>query len=337
MTHFLTKWPCVLASGILLMAGFQARAAQAEASADLPVQTTTQGPAQLQQLVAPIALYPDVLVAQVLAAATYPDEIVEADRWMDAHSGLTEKERAKGVDKESWDPAVKAVAAFPAVLGSMDKNLAWTSSLGDAYLNQQSDVMSAIQAMRQLARKAGTLQSTDQQKVNAKGRSIVIEPANTEVVYVPQYDPWMVYGGPIGPWPGWYGYPGLFWDGPGIGFGLGLDLGFFAGFGWGWNHWSADWDHRSIAYNHSTYISHSRSIVNRRAMAARSQQALRPGVVPGNADGFRGGAHPEPRSGAFGGFTHGGVARTLGARGRMSLGGVHGAAGGGVHGGGGRR
>src|SRR6202166_4638353 len=221
-----------------------------------------QSPQELQQLVAPIALYPDALVAQVLAASTYPTEIVEADRWMQNHSDLKGEELAGEVDKQPWDPSVKALAQFPSVLQNMDKNLSWTSSLGDAYANQQQDVMDAVQAMREQAHKNGRLESNEQEKVTTQGNTIVIEPANPEVVYVPQYDPWLVYGYPIVAYPGWYAEPGLFFAGVGIGFGIGFGVGFFGGFGWGWHHWGYDWHGRSVMYNHNTYVSHSRTIVN---------------------------------------------------------------------------
>src|SRR5437016_12196825 len=116
-----------------------------------------QTPQELQQLVAPIALYPDALVAQILAASTYPTEIVEADRWMQSHSNLKGEELAKEVDKQDWDLSVKAMTQFPSVLENMDKNISWTSSLGDAYANQQQDVTDPVQAMRQLAHQAGRL------------------------------------------------------------------------------------------------------------------------------------------------------------------------------------
>src|SRR5580700_11148977 len=112
---------------------------------------TAQTAQQLDQLVAPIALYPDSLVAQVLAASTFPDQIVEADRWVQANPGLKDQALADAVNNQPWDPSVKALCAFPSVLGNMDKNLSWTSSLGDAYYNQQQDVMNAIQVMRQKA------------------------------------------------------------------------------------------------------------------------------------------------------------------------------------------
>ena len=195
--------------------GFAAQTEQSTApppvqTAPPPVQAAQQTPEQLQQLVAPIALYPDALVAQILAAATYPDQIVEADRWLQQHDKLKGEELGKEVDKQPWDPSVKALVEFPSVLANMDKNLSWTSSLGDAYVNQQQQVMNAVQVMRDRAEKAGNLKSTSQEKVTDQGKTIVIEPAEPEIVYVPEYDPWLVYGEPIGIWPGWYSYPGLY-------------------------------------------------------------------------------------------------------------------------------
>src|SRR5437868_1099124 len=133
-----------------------------------PVQAAQQTPEQLQQLVAPIALYPDALVAQILAASTYPDQVVEADRWLQQHPDLKGEQLGQEVDKQPWDPSVKALTKFSSVLANMDKNLSWTSSLGDAYVNQQQDVMDAVQAMRQKAKAAGNLNSTSQEKVTEK-------------------------------------------------------------------------------------------------------------------------------------------------------------------------
>jgi hypothetical protein len=299
-------------------------------------------PQELQQLVAPIALYPDALVAQILAASTYPTEIVEADRWMQSHANLKGEELAKEVDKQPWDPSVKALAQFPSVLENMDKNLSWTSSLGDAYANQQQDVTDAVQMMRQQAHKAGHLNSNEQEKVTTQGNTIVIEPANPEVVYVPAYDPWLVYGEPIVAYPGWYPVPGIFLAGAGIGFGIGFGVGFFGGFGWGWHHWGCDWHGHRVIYNHNTYISHSRTIINRNNF---NHVNLNHGnfnhgnLSHGNA--FHGGgrssfhAQPGTRSGAFSGFDHGGNVRGFSSRGRSSFGG--GSHGGGFHGGGGGR
>src|SRR5216683_4754106 len=229
-----------------------------------PPQATQQSSEQLQELVAPIGLYPDALIAQILAAATYPDQIVEAEKWIQQNRNLQGDQLAQAVDKQSWDPSVKALTQFPAVLANMSQNLAWTSELGDAHLNQQQELSQAIQVMRKRAKQAGNLNTTTQEKVSSKGKTIAIEPASTDVVYVPQYDPWLGYGTPMAMFPGWYPYPGLFLDGPGITFGLGFGVGLFAGFGWGWHHWGYDWHHDGrVVYNHNTYISHSRTIVNR--------------------------------------------------------------------------
>ena len=231
--------------------------AQSEPAAS-PV--VTQSPEQLQQLVAPIALYPDELVAQVLGAATYPTEIVEADGWLQGHSNLKGQELAQAVDQQAWDPSVKALAQFPSVLANLDKNLSWTSSLGEAYVNQPQQVMDAVQEMRRQAQHAGNLKDTPQQKVKTEGQTIVIEPAEPDVVYIPQYDPWLVYGAAVPVWPGWYTYPGLYLSGPGFGFSFGFPIGFYGGFGWGWNRWGFDWGHRTRVFNHNTYISRQQDV-----------------------------------------------------------------------------
>jgi hypothetical protein len=183
--------------------------AQPPAQASTAPPYTQQTPDQIQQLVAPIALYPDSLVAQILAASTFPEQVVQADRWVQEHPDLKGEALGQAVDQQPWDPSVKALAAFPSVLGNMDKNLSWTSSLGDAYYNQQQDVMDAVQVMRQKAQQTGNLKTTPQQTVTTQGSTVVIQPAAPDVVYVPAYDPWLVYGYPIAPWPGWYPYPGI--------------------------------------------------------------------------------------------------------------------------------
>jgi hypothetical protein len=309
-------------------------AAQADQSATQPpVQAAKQTPEQLQQLVAPIALYPDALVAQILAAATYPDQVVEADRWLQQHPELKGEQLGKEVDKQPWDPSVKALTEFPSVLANMDKNLSWTSSLGDAYVNQEQAVMKAVQVLRDRAEKAGNLKSTSQEKVSKKGHDIVIEPADPEVVYVPEYDPWLIYGDPIGIWPDWYWYPGLFFDGPGFAFGLGFGIGFFGGFGWGWGHWGYDWHHHDVLFDHHAYVSHSRVFANREHFNRAG------GFHGGGARGFSSHGRDGMHSGAFSGFNHGGVARGFSSRGQSSFGGFHGGGfgGGGFHGGGGGR
>jgi uncharacterized membrane protein YgcG len=337
---------CLLLQFTAQAGGFGPAAGQA--GQESPAPAAQQSPQELQQLVAPIALYPDALVAQVLAASTYPTEIVEADRWMQNHSNLKGQELAGEVDKQSWDPSVKALTQFPSVLENMDKNLSWTSSLGDAYANQPQDVMDAVQAMRQQARKAGHLNSNEQENVTTQGNTIVIQPADPDVVYVPAYDPWLVFGDPIIAYPGWYPVPGIFYGGPGLYFGAGFGIGFFGGFGWGWNHWGWDWHGHRMIYNHDTYISHSRTIINRNNFNGRNSfnrgDAFRGSNPADRYSTFRGSmpSHGQAgmRSGAFSGFDHGGTVRGFSSRGQSSFGGgFHGGGfgGGGFHGGGGGR
>jgi len=305
-----------------------------------------QTPEELQQLVAPIALYPDALVSQIFAGATYPTQVVEADRWLQEHSDLKEQELASEVDKQPWDPSVKALAQFPSVLASMDKNLSWTSSLGDAYANQPQDVMDAVQVLRARAQKAGNLKSNQQVKVENQVQTIVIEPSDPQVVYVPTYDPWVVYGPPVVAWPGWFWYPGLYAPGPGISFGVGFGIGFFAGFGWGWHHWGCDWGHRTVIYNHETYISHSTMIINRNNFSRTTNNFNRTtnnynrrtnnfNHATNNFNRASAAPHTQSHTGAFGGFNHGGAVQGYSFRGRSSFGG--GFHGGGFHGGRGRR
>jgi len=303
---------------------------------------------QLQQLVAPIALYPDALVAQILAASTYPTQIVEAERWMQSHLNLKGEELAKEVDKQNWDPSVKAMTQFPSVLENMDKNLSWTSSLGEVYISQPQDVTDAVQVMRQQARTAGHLSSNEQERVTTQGNTIIIEPANPEVVYVPAYDPWLVYGAPIIAYPGWYPVPGIFWGGPGLSFGIGFGIGFFGGFGWGWHHWDYDWHGRRAFFDHHEWASHSHDFGHDGfhhgdfGHGDFGHSGFDHGNVGHGGFDHGGGFHgssaphfqPGTRSGAFSGFDHGGNVRGFSSRGRSSFGG--GSHGGGFHGGGGR-
>jgi len=341
----------LLACFVVFSSVTRANAAQSDQLAAQPeAQPAKLSAAQLLQLVAPIALYPDSLVAQMLAAATYPDQVVEADRWLQQNPELKGKQLAQEVDKQSWDPSVKALTAFPTVLANMDKNLSWTSSLGDVYNNQQQDVMKAVQVMRKRARKAGNLKTTPQVNVIEQGEAVVIVPADPSVVYVPIYDPWVVYGPPLVVWPGWYWYPGLYVPGPGIAFGIGFGIGFFSGFGWGWPHWEPDWYHHRVVFDHRTYFSHSRTFVNRNYYANRARGNFgRPGGFNGarrSGQGFHGAAPRDGfsalhnqgagRFGAFSGFDHGGTVRGFSFRGQSSFGGgfLGGFGGGGFHGGG---
>jgi uncharacterized membrane protein YgcG len=329
-----------------------------------------QTPEQLQQLVAPIALYPDSLVAQILAASTFPEQVVEADRWLQAHPDLQGDALGQAIDPQPWDPSVKALTAFPSVLGNMDKNLSWTSSLGDAFFNQQQDVMDAVQLMRQRAQAAGNLRSTSQQAVDQQDSTITIEPTSTEVVYVPAYDPWLVYGDPLVAWPGWYPYPGIWFGGPYLAFGVGFDIAFVGAFGWGWGQWGFDWRNRYPIYNHDRYYSRSNTFYNRNnyyrgggergvardvqqgVNASRTADAGRSGEDPRGPEATRGDSSTSRpfegtdaargyadardesavRSSAFSGYDHGGDVRSFSSRGSASFGG-----GGGPRGGGGAR
>lgn len=192
---------------------------------------------QLDQLVAPIALYPDPLLAQVLMASTYPLDVVEAARWADAHKGVTGAALTQALAGESWDDSVKALVAAPTALALLSNKLDWTQKLGEAVAAQQPDVMAAVQRLRQRAEAHGSLQTTPQQivTVSAAGAAPVIEiaPAEPEVIYVPYYNPAIVYGAwPYVAYPPYYFAPPLgYVAGPGLWFGAGVALGF------GWDHW----------------------------------------------------------------------------------------------------
>ena len=209
---------------------------------------------ELQGLVAPIALYPDALVAQILAASTFPDQVAVADYWLHQDRNLTGKSLMQTVDKQSWDASVKALTEFPSVLDNLAKNLTWTSSVGEAYHNQPSEVMAAIQTLRAKAKAAGHLKSNSQITVEQQTpQTIVIEPANPQVVYVPIYNPATIYGTPYvtpGYTAGEVAAAGV------IGFGAGVTLGALAGggcCGWGWNSWNCNWSGGSVAYNHYAF------------------------------------------------------------------------------------
>ena len=320
---------------------------------DPAAEAAPQPSEKLDQIVAPIALYPDALVAQILAASTYPTEVAEAAQWMQQHSGLKGEELAKAVDQQTWDPSVKALAQFPSVLADMDKNLSWTSALGDAYANQPQDVLNAVQVMRGRAQQAGNLKSTSQETVTSEGQTIVIQPANPAVVYVPEYDPWLVYGGPVEVYPGWVAVPEIFAAGPSLSFGLGIGIGIFSGFGWGWHHWGADWHGRSVVYNHESYRGHAASAHAGGFHGGHADSTRAGGFAGGHAasthaggsdgghaasahaTGFHGGTpHGSPgiHPSAFSGSNHGGVARAVSSHGGARFGG--GSHGGGFHGGG---
>jgi Protein of unknown function (DUF3300) len=202
---------------------------------------------ELQALVAPIALYPDALVAQILSAATFPDQVAIANYWVQQNKTLTGSALTTAVDKQTWDPSVKALTQFQSVLNNMAQNLSWTSQLGEAYHNQQADVMTAIQTLRAKAKAAGNLKSGSQiTVVQQTPQTIVIQPTNPQIVYVPVYNPTVIYGTP-------YVVPSYTTaDVVAAGvmtFGLGLAVGAMMSSGWGYSSWSCNW-YGGAAYYH---------------------------------------------------------------------------------------
>ena len=208
--------------------------------------------AELDQMLAPIALYPDALLSQILMAATYPIEVVQAARWTRANPGLTGETAVRAVQNEDWDPSVKSLVAFPQLLQRMDEKLDWTRALGDAFLAQEPQLMDEVQQLRRRAQAAGSLRSDERIRVEQQGPAIVLQPASPQYVYVPYYDPLVVYG--PWPWPAyqpviwapWLGYArpyrpgvsvGFWWAGP-----VGLSLNFFFG--------DCDWQHRQVRVVH---------------------------------------------------------------------------------------
>ena len=194
---------------------------------------------QLDSLVAPIALYPDPLLAQMLAASTYPLELMQLQQWLEKNKTLKDKALVDAVEKQPWDPSVQAMATVPDALKRLTDDIQWTTDLGNAFLEQQSDVMEAVQRMRAKAEGKGNLKSNEQMKVETKvveSKSvIVIEQANPQVVYVPSYDPVVVYGAPVYPYPPiYYPPPGYYAAGMAISFGVGMMVGAAINGGWGW-------------------------------------------------------------------------------------------------------
>ena len=293
--HSFLPWllSAILAFMTPILEGCKKSAKNQSAAASAPATTYARPSAdELYQLVAPIALFPDNLIAQVLAGATYPDQVENAATWLKENPALKGADLLQAVNQESWDVSVKGLTQFPDVLDQMASNLAWTSALGDAYFNIPQDVMNAVQVMRQRASRAGNLKSTPQQTVSTEAapapsqpqsssqqattivqappQTIVIQPAQPEVVYVPSYNPTVVYGAPVPVYPGYVAPPppstgevvaaGL------ISFGIGMAVGAAMSnscCGWGWNSWGCGWHNSTVVYNHNTYISTSNTFVNR--------------------------------------------------------------------------
>jgi hypothetical protein len=241
----------ILITGALALAG--SLPAQQEQTAPAPptqpAQTLTAQ--QLDDLVAPIALYPDPLVGQVLAASTYPVELVEAQQWLKTVSNLNGQALMDAAKQQNWDPSVQALVAMPDVMNLLTQDIHWTTDLGNAFLAQQGDVMSSVQRMRQRAQANGQLKSNAQESVSTNydngQQAIEIQPTNPDVIYVPAYDPYYVWG--YGAYPSLY-YPDGYWFEPGI------NIGFYFG-GWGgWSYGGWGWGWRPNWFGHNIYINH---------------------------------------------------------------------------------
>ncbi len=266
--------------------------AKAPAGESAPTATyATPTPEQLYQLVAPIALFPDNLLAQVLAASTYPDQVTAAYNWLQQNSSLKGQQLLDAVNQQPWDASVKGLTQFSDVLSQMATNLSWTSALGDAYFNVPESVMNAVQVMRQRAYQAGNLKSNQQQSVSVQNQppgstapapassgeaqttivqpppqTIIIEPAQPTVVYVPTYNPTVVYGAPVPVYPGYS--TGAMVATSLLSFGVGIAVGAAISggggcCGWGWNSWGCGWNNSSVTYNRNVYVSNSNTFVNR--------------------------------------------------------------------------
>lgn len=246
----------------------QPYAGQPDAGYAQPQQPTQPplSPDQLEQLVAPIALYPDALLAQILTASTYPAQVAVANQWlqqMQAQGYGSPDQVAAGANAQDWDPSVKALTAFPQVLETMDHNLQWTTQLGNAYFNQPQDLMQTVQVLRQRAESAGTLQSTPQETVSENQGAIELAPPSPETVYVPSYDPWGAYGAPIAPYPGFSFVDALgSFFGTGLRFGAGIAMNAFDQTPFGWIGWGLSWLAHAVFFHHSTYFTNSPTVAD---------------------------------------------------------------------------
>jgi len=235
------------------------------APADQPAPTIPAD--QLDSLVAPIALYPDPLLTQVLVASTYPLEIIQLQQWLQKNPGLTGDALTNAVQKQDWDPSIQSMAVFPDLVKRLSDDIKWTTDLGNAFLAQQSDVMDAVQRMRTKAMDAGKLKSNEQMKVETQTVEsktvVVIQPANPQVVYVPTYNPVVVYGPPIYPYPPiYYPPPSYYAAGMFFAFGVGIAVGSYYRGGWGYN---CGWGRNTtiIVNRNNNYISHyNRTTIN---------------------------------------------------------------------------
>ena len=241
LTAIVSTFALSIASDGLIQTALLVPAAHAQSAQ----QSNNLSMAQLQSLVAPIALYPDALLSQMLMAATYPLEVAEADNWLKNNSRLSKNQLDDALKNQTWDNSVKSLVSFPNALNMMGSKLDWTQKLGDAYLAQPKEVMQAVQALRAKAKQAGNLKSSEQITVSADPQSnIIIQPANPQVIYVPTYNPTVVYG--AWPYPAYPPYPvynpawGL------MSFGVGLAVGAAL---WSTPHWGSG----SITINNNNF------------------------------------------------------------------------------------
>lgn len=238
-SHIIQNLIAILCAVLILPVGTLLWAMQTQQAPASGSQEAKISNEQLDSLVAPIALFPDPLLSQTLVASTYPLEIVQLQQWLEQNKGLKDKALTDAVMKQGWDPSIQAMAVFPDVVKQMGDNIKWTDDLGNAFLAQQSDVMDAVQRMRAKAVSKGALQSSEQQKVETKvvenKTVIVVEPSSPEVVYVPSYDPYAIWGAPYYPYPP-VAYPYAPTGGRLLAFGAGIAIGAAWGHGgWGWN------------------------------------------------------------------------------------------------------
>ena len=257
----------------------------ASENSEVPEQAEKLTNDQLDSLVAPVALYPDPLLAQCLVASTYPIDVVAAQQWLEKNSSLKGDALAKEAENQPWDPSVQALVSIPDALKRLSENIAWTKDLGDAFLAQQSDVMDAVQRLRAKAKDGGKLESSDQQKVETQTEGskeiIVIEPASPEVVYVPSYSPTVIWGAPVYPYPPMY-YPPYYAGGAWIGFGVGIAVGIGIAGGWGWGcGWHGGGNTININ-NNNNYVSHNnrQNNVNRSGNSNWQHNAQQRGGAP---------------------------------------------------------
>jgi hypothetical protein len=274
---------------------------------------------ELEQLLAPIALYPDALLAQVLMASTYPLEVVSAERWIKAHPGLKDKALEDALQQQPWDPSVKSLAVFPQVLTMMSDKIDWTQKLGDAFLAQQTDVLATAQALRKKAVAQGALKDSNEQKVVTETENnttvIKIEPTNPEVVYVPTYNPTVVYGAwPYPAYPPYYYYPpGYIAGGALLGFTAGVIVG---GALWG----NCNWGRGDVNVNVNRYNNFNRTNISN---GNWNHSAQHRGAVPYRDQGVaqqygRGQAADAASRDAFRGRADSAAGRDFNSRGDMS-------------------